>query len=68
LNQQEKSRVFGVIINDIKVISQLDIGKTFGANRAVEKSFIIHAENRIEIDFISITGKPVLSGIKLETK
>ena len=64
--QNVVSREFNVLINGIPVCEHLNIAETFGYNYAVNISFEIRSENGINIQFDAISGKPVLSGIRLE--
>lgn len=61
-----KERVFDVSINNNKVIENLDIEKEVGFCFGLEKTFEVEVKNNeIVLDFNAISGKPVLSGIKV---
>tara|TARA_R110002049_G_scaffold38266_1_gene119185 strand:+ start:1 stop:1776 length:1776 start_codon:yes stop_codon:yes gene_type:complete len=62
----EGDRVFEVSINDNKVIQNLDLTKEVGFCYGVEKTFEINVtNNEVLIEFEALSGKTILSGLKL---
>jgi beta-galactosidase len=63
-------RIFSIKINDQMALSNFNIFKSYGSDRAVEKKFIVRAEkgNGIRIDFLPVKGKPVLNGLRIARK
>jgi beta-galactosidase len=69
--EQEKidvgERVFDVIVNGQKEISRLDLTKEAGFCFGIEKIITISVINgEVKIDFISTTGKSIISGLQLQ--
>jgi beta-galactosidase len=59
-------RVFDVSINNNKIIEKLDIMKEVGFCYGLERTFEVEVKNNeVVLDFNAISGKPVLSGIKI---
>lgn len=59
-------RVFDVSINNTKVIEKMDITKEVGFCYGIEKTFeVVVKNNEIVIDFNAISGKAILSGLKM---
>jgi beta-galactosidase len=65
----EGVREFNVNINNTKVLEKLNLFRDFGPLKAVTYEFTISAENGsgIKVDFQSVSGKSVLSGIKIKS-
>lgn len=63
-------RIFGVEINKQLVLSDFNVAKSCGAERAAEKKFIVCAENGqgIRIKFLPEKGEPILNGIRIARK
>jgi len=64
---KQGEREFNVYINDVLVISNLNLAKTYGEQRAVIKDFKIinNSEKGVIIRFEAIKGKPILNGIRI---
>ncbi len=62
-----ESREFDVSINGKNVFDKLNLERDYGSLRAVTFDFIINAENGtgIKVGFQPVTGKAVLSGIRI---
>lgn len=60
-------REFDVLINGDKVLSNFNLNKQFGANRAVSSRYTIDVQNGkgINISFKAIKDEPVINGIKI---
>ncbi|MEO9869189.1 glycoside hydrolase family 2 TIM barrel-domain containing protein [Ekhidna sp.] len=62
----EQKRVFDVSINDEKIFAELNIYEDHGFSTAVSKKVkVVVKERRLIIDFLEISGKPMISGIQL---
>ena len=63
-------RIFSIEINKQLVEKSLNLLAQYGAERAIEKKFIVRAENNqgINIHFISEKGEAVLNGIRIARK
>ena len=61
------ARVFTVKVNDLPVIYDLNLTDDYGANQAVTASTSVQTENGITVQFEAKAGKPILSGIKIES-
>ena len=61
-------RVFSVSINNEEVISRLDLTEQYGFATTVVKTFVVNAKNGagVQVQFSSVKGNAVLSGIQLE--
>jgi beta-galactosidase len=62
----EEIRNFDVIINGQLVEENLNLARDYGILRAVELNYEIITDDGINITFRATSGKPVLSGIRLE--
>ncbi len=62
------SRVFDLMINGTAVLENLNLARQYGPLRAAEYTFRIFAEKDegIQVDFIPVEGKTVLSGIRIQ--
>ncbi|WP_346864068.1 glycoside hydrolase family 2 TIM barrel-domain containing protein [uncultured Draconibacterium sp.] len=62
-------REFNVVINGKEVVKDLNLEKSYGSMRAVSLDFEVEAENEdgLKIDFSPISGKALLSGIRIRT-
>ena len=61
-------RVFSVSINNEEVISRLDLTEQYGFATTVVKTIVVNAKNGagVQVQFSSVKGNAVLSGIQLE--
>ncbi|WP_435414373.1 malectin domain-containing carbohydrate-binding protein [Polaribacter aestuariivivens] len=59
--------VMDIAVNNKTILSNINLKKQYGADRGVDKRFLISVvdENGITIDFKATKGKTRLSGIKL---
>lgn len=61
-----KTRVFDILINDRLVEKDLNLAGEYGILNAVELNYEVTTNDNVEIIFKSKSGKPILSGIRLE--
>ncbi|MGY5846582.1 glycoside hydrolase family 2 TIM barrel-domain containing protein [Salegentibacter sp. HM20] len=71
LSQAQKEEIpglrsFDVSINGKTVSEDLNLARDYGRIRAVEISYLVKAKDGISVEFKEISGKAILSGIKLE--
>jgi len=62
----EETRVFDILINDRLVEKDLNLAAEYGILHAVELNYEVTTNDNVEIIFKSKSGKPILSGIRLE--
>ncbi|MCH4821774.1 malectin domain-containing carbohydrate-binding protein [Gramella lutea] len=62
----EGTRSFDILINGVLVEKDLNLARDYGILQAVELDYEIYSEGPVEIEFRPQSGKPALSGIKLE--
>lgn len=61
------SRIFGIEINGIRVLNNLNLASDFGALRAVTFKYQVNVKGEgIKLRFIQQKGKPILSGIRVK--
>ena len=67
---QVSDRIFNVEINKQPVLNDFNIARSYGSERAIEKKFVVVAENGtgIRINFQPVKGEPVLNGIRIARK
>lgn len=58
-------RVFDVKINGATLLEKLDLIKEIGFQTALTKRFQVNSTNGIVIDFTSVQGKSILSGVRI---
>lgn len=58
-------RIFDVKINGETMLEKLDLVKEIGFQTALTKRFQINSASGIVIDFTSVQGKPILSGVRI---
>ncbi|WP_372774270.1 glycoside hydrolase family 2 TIM barrel-domain containing protein [Mangrovibacterium sp.] len=65
-----EERVFSIEINNQLMVKSLNLAADYGAERAIEKKFIVRAENNqgINIHFIPEKGEAVLNAIRIARK
>ena len=69
LFQEEEKRVFNISIEDVEVLQTLDLHKHSGYNVASTFNFeTVVNDEVLDIDFTSITGKPLLNGVEVLLK
>lgn len=68
VNFKPGERVFGVLINEIPLLENIDLGEEYGQNVPVRLStrFTVSDNKGLHIAFDAIKGKPVLSGIRIK--
>jgi beta-galactosidase len=66
--EQPEVREFGIVINGKEVIGKLNLEQDYGSLTAVTFDFDIEAQNGsgVQVDFRPVTGKAVLSGIRVK--
>ncbi|SDR73709.1 glycoside hydrolase family 2 TIM barrel-domain containing protein [Christiangramia echinicola] len=62
----EEARVFDIMINGKMVEKDLNLAAEYGILTAAELNYIVETKDNIEVQFKSSSGKPVLSGIRVE--
>ena len=62
----EEHRVFDILINDTLVEEDMNPASEFGILTAIELSYEVKTKEDIIIKFRSKSGKPIISGIRLE--
>jgi len=69
-SDEEKSstetRIFDILINGRLVEKELNLAAEYGILHAVELNYEVLTDDNVEIIFNSKSGKPILSGIRLE--
>jgi len=58
-------RIFDVNINGIAFLNKLDLAATPGPFRPFSRSTTVETKTGIVIDFVAVTGNPVISGIRI---
>jgi beta-galactosidase len=58
-------RIFDVKINGKTFLARLDIAEAVGINRALSKRFEISTTGGLSIEFVSHSGEPVVSAIRI---
>ncbi|MDR5589542.1 glycoside hydrolase family 2 TIM barrel-domain containing protein [Christiangramia sp. SM2212] len=66
LENTEGSRIFDILINGKLVESNLNLAADYGILTAVELNYTVFTATGLEINFRSISGEPILSGIRIE--
>jgi len=61
-----ETRIFDIFINGRLVEKELNLAAEYGILHAVELNYEVTTDDNIEIIFSSKSGKPILSGIRLE--
>jgi hypothetical protein len=64
-SQKVGGRVFDVQIEGQTVLDNYDVFADVGANKGVMKSFIVTADNNIDVDFLRGTQNPSVKGIEI---
>jgi beta-galactosidase len=59
-------RVFSVKINGRKLLENVDLAQDPGPRRAFTREFRVNTPAGINIEFVPVKGKPVLSGIRIK--
>ncbi|SMO54300.1 beta-galactosidase [Saccharicrinis carchari] len=60
-------RVFDIKANGIKVLPNINLAQNYGSGRGVKISFEAKAKDGLVVEFNKVKGRPVLSGIQLES-
>ena len=59
-------RVFDVSVNGTVCISNLNLAREYGEQRAVSKTIIVDTNNGLEVELVPVKGKPVISGLSIK--
>jgi beta-galactosidase len=65
---KERSRVFSMEINGVRVLDNLNLAKQYGPLRAAKYKFQIYVKDKdgITVKFLPVEGQPVLSGVSVK--
>ncbi len=58
-------RIFSVAINDSVVLRHLDLAAEIGWRKASARKFLVETKGSIDVRFIAVKDRPMLSGISI---
>ena len=53
-------------MNGTVCISNLNLAREYGEQRAVSKTIIVDTNNGLEVELVPVKGKPVISGLSIK--